>query len=311
MEAIRFELDVPFWCSFGDYSSLNIKSSYPFPPLTTLFGIIQNALGIPAIHCIDNKNVKKNLQNECLKNFNNLKFSIIIKDSGEFVEDYVNIHKGNRYKETPENELRNFLNNFIKEKSYKEEIKSEISDLKKFEFYKFLSSEYFNEQFSSLLNKVNNLDSDIIFEIKKFWESKIDGIKNYDINKIWISTQINRERIINPSFIVYITSDNDNEFSLSNIRDALLNPKRPLYIGESDDIVDIVNISLVNLEETISSSISSVLPGLFSNSELIKIPSHLKFDKGNEYLSLCSIPKGELDQCINCFSYKGENIVFL
>ena len=54
MEALKFDLEVPFWCSFGDFSTLNIKLSYPFPPLTTLFGLIQNSMGKLAIHSLNN-----------------------------------------------------------------------------------------------------------------------------------------------------------------------------------------------------------------------------------------------------------------
>lgn len=312
MEALKFDLEIPFWCSFGDFSSLNIKLSYPFPPLPTLFGLIQNALGKPALHLIKDKTVMKKLMKQYVEDFNHLNFSIIINNSGELVEDYVNIHKGNR-KDRIEDNLKKLLDNFIKNKEYQSEIKKNISILKKFEFYKFLISETFgNDKFKVIYDRVKDIDSLIIDEICNYWNYNTSGFKNYEINKIWLSTQINRQRLINPSFSIVLTSDvEEGEFSLSNIKKSLINPKRPLYLGESDDIVDILNISLIEINESYSSEISSVLPGLYSNSELIKIPCSLKFDKENEFLKLCSIPNGKLDKSVDCFNYNGENFVFL
>ena len=74
MKALRFDLEVPFWCSFGDFSSLNIKLSYPCPPLPTLFGLIQNAMGKEAIHNIHNKNIQKKLINQYIKDFKSMVF---------------------------------------------------------------------------------------------------------------------------------------------------------------------------------------------------------------------------------------------
>ena len=134
---------------------------------------------------------------------------------------------------------------------------------------------------------------------------------NFNINKIWLSTQINRQRLINPIFSIYITSDDDGEFSLENIKNSLNNPKRPLYLGESDDVVNILNLSIVNIDESVSSNISSILPNLYSNSQLVKIPYNLKFNNNEDNFLLCSIPNSKLDKPVDCFTYNGENFVFL
>ena len=310
MEALKLDLEIPFWCSFGDFSTLNLKMSYPFPPLTTLFGLIQNSMGKLAVHSLNNSKLEKKLKKEYVKEFNNLEFAVIIKDQGILVEDYVNIHKGSREKEKTEENLKKVLENFIKNSDYEDEIKSYISDLKKYSFYKYLNDEQ-NNDFDEIFYKVNNLNSNILDEIKNFWISESAGIKNYNINKIWLSTQINRQRLISPYFSIYISSDDNNEFSLESIEKHLSNPERPLYIGESDDVVNILNMSIVDIKRTSSSKISSVLPGLYSNCELVKVPTNLKFDEDNEYLTLCSIPQGELDTVVECYEYDGENFVFL
>ena len=369
MKALKFDLEIPFWCSFGDFSSLNIKLSYPFPPLTAIYGLIQNALGNYALHCFEDKECYKIIKEQNIQNFNHLKFSIIIRDYGEKIEDYVNIHKGNREYENFEEELKESLEDFFKENSL--EIK-DFTFLTKFKFFKLLLntglyhnlfkliSEYWensdvnfeifkedpeilkgfekdlkkqlddffknqpNEKdlkknvtnlkkfsfYASILN--TNFQENLFKEIIDYWVNLSNSEKGFDINKNWISTQISRQRLISPYFSVFIISDleEDSDFSLQNIKKALENPKRPLYIGESDDVVNILNISLVDIEVNTSSNISSVIPGLYANSELVKIPSNIKYDDKKEYLTLCSIPKGYLDCEIDCFTYDGENFVF-
>lgn len=313
MKALKFELEVPFWCSFGEFSSLNIKLSYPFPPLTTLFGLIQNALGKPALHNIKDDNLHKKIMKEYIGDFNKLKFSIIINNSGEKIEDYLNIHKGNREKEKLEDQLGKYLKKWIKDSPFNKEINKNIKVLKKYSFnYYILNNLDNNSEFDSVYQEILELDSNILTKINDYWDISSKGIKNYEINKIWLKTQINRQRLISPSFSIYILSNDENsEFSLKNIKDSLENPKRPLYLGENDDVVNILNISLVDIKKNKSSHISSVLPGLYSNTELVNIPSNLKFDIEKDYLTLCSIPKGKLDCEVDCFTYCGENFVFL
>lgn len=303
MKALKFDLDIPFWCSFGNFSSLNLKLSYPFPPLTTLFGLIQNSLGRPALHEINEKKLNKNLTKKYIEEYNQLKFSIIIQDNGELIEDYTNIHKGNRINEKLESGLKKLLEEkYSKDKK----IKDEINNIKKLDFYKFLLKNTENKKFEKSKGIVEKVNPIIFDYIKEFWNNN-----DYEANKKWLSTQINRQRIINPHYSVYITSDDKNgEYSLESIKSHLKNPRRPLYIGESDDVVNILNMSIVDIKENTSSNISSVIPGMYSNSELIKIPINLKFDT-KSYLRLCSIPNGELDQEIKCYTCNGENFVFI
>lgn len=314
-------MEIPFWCSFGDYSSLNIKLSYPFPPLTTLFGMIQNAMGKPALHNISDKTELKNIKNQYLDDFNHLKFAIIIKDHGEKIEDYTNIHKGSRELEKNfETPLKDFIKNLVKEKCLdnEKELNKLINNLKSRKFYLYLmenkGTDNDKKKYNNALNifKENGCE-DIIDEIKKFWVKKSNGFDGYNINKSWISTQINRQRIINPEYSIYIVSDDVDEWSIQNIFNYLKEPKRPLYIGESDDVVNITNMEIVNINKTKSNNISSVLLGIYSNSDLIKIPTNLKYNLEDvkECYSVCSIPKGYLDQTVNCYNYNGENFVFL
>lgn len=310
MKALRFDLEIPFWCSFGDFSSLNIKLSYRFPPLTTLFGLIQNALGKEALHNIDENKIQNNLKKDYINDFNHLKFSIIINDYGEMIEDYVNIHKGSREKENYQNVLKKKLDEYIKDHSFNKELKEYITKLKNYSFYEFLLNNQ-DEKYKEIYDEIIKYDDTLIEFVFDYWNNFLHTFDNYNINKVWLSTQINRQRLIEPKYSIYILSDDDGEFSLENIMEALINPKRPLYIGESDDVVDILNVSLVDIKNSKSSLISSIIPGLYSNSELIKIPTNLKYNLDNEYSTLCSIPKGDIGEIIKCYEYDGENFVFI
>lgn len=311
MKALKFDLEVPFWCSFGDFSSLNIKLSYPCPPLPTLFGLIQNALGKEVLHNINDNQLRNKLMKEYIDDFNSLKFAIIVNDCGELIEDYVNIHKGSREKEKHENDFKKYLEDLIQDNPHNSEIKTILNKIKKYSFYIFLKNGTENDEYEELLILLNQYDEELPKIIISHWDKIDKTIENYQINKIWLSTQINRQRLINPSFTIYIISDDNGEFSLENIKNALINPKRSLYLGESDDLVNILNISIVEIENNNSSSIVSIVPGLYQNSNLIKLPTKLKFDKNQEFFTLCSIPKGELNEVIECYEYNGENIVFL
>ena len=312
VEVLKFNINIPFWCSFSDFSSLNMRLSYSFPPLTTIFGMIQNAMGKSALHCCSDKNIIKRTQSEYRNNFNNLKFSIIINDYGDKIEDFTNIHKGSREIEVFEESLKNYLEELIDKSNLitKNQLPNEINELKKFKFYRdILSDSEESKKYLELYKKNNCLF--IIDEINNYWNDNSKGINGYNLNKEWISTQIYKQKIISPNFTVFISSkDLNGEWSIQNIMNYLKHPKRPLYIGESDDIVDITDIEIVNVNKIFSSNISSVLLGAYNNSELVKIPLNLKYalDDSNK---ICSIPKGNLDKQIECYTYNGENFVFL
>lgn len=321
MIALRFQIEIPYWCSFGDFSSLNIRLTYPFPPVTTLFGLIQNALAKPAIHCISDKKLKNKFEKEVLSSFSNLKFSILINESGEKIEDFTNIHKGNRKEiEDIEENLKSILKISIESLDHEneKELLSQLNTLKRYgKYLNYTSGNKDNKeyrQFKESLDifKMNNF-LEIKNEIDKFWAENSKGKNGFNLNKQWISTQIYRQKLVNPSFTIYlISNEKEGEYSIENIYKYLNNPKRSLYIGESDDVVIINNIDIINIEKTFSSHISSIIPGIYSNSELVKVPINLKFNKDNDIYKVCSIPNNnDLNHEIECYTYEGENFVFI
>ena len=39
-------LTIPYWCSFRKSHTINVHMTYPVPPITTIYGLIANALGL-------------------------------------------------------------------------------------------------------------------------------------------------------------------------------------------------------------------------------------------------------------------------
>ncbi len=328
MKVIRADLEVPFWCSFSEYGTVNIRPTYPFPPPTTLFGLIQNALQKPALHDLNGEE-KKGIASQYLENYSKLDFAIIIQEKGEKIDDYLNIHKGSRelegFEASLKEELQNKLDKLDLLEEDKKKLNKELNKLKRKNFMDNLVKMDENKelqkkdekQMLGLINLINETEADeLITHIQRFWESSKRGINGYNLNKKWINTQINRQRLVGPKYTIYIRSNDQNgEYSIENIYKHLKNPKRPLYLGESDDIVNINNIAIleINDSEIVSSKIDSAIPGVYANSQLVKIPIKLKNDIPDEkgHNLICSIPKGKLEQEKSCFESEGENIVFL
>ena len=322
MEVLRANLEVPFWCSFSEYGTVNIRPTYPFPPLTTIFGLIQNALKKPALHSL-NEDERKGIARQYLDDYLKLDFAIVIREKGEKIDDYLNIHKGSRVLERKfENEiLTNNLKNEIEKlnisKERKKDVKKIINSLKRKNFVEKLDNNNGNEKINEVLNLIKELGAhDLINVVKDFWKENSQGHQGYEINKKWINSQINRQRLIMPKYTVYIRStDQNGEYSLENLFNHLKNPKRPLYLGESDDIVNVAKVEIKEINDDLikSSKINSVIPGIRTNCQLVKIPVELKNDitedKGHNLI--CSVPEGELDCEIPCFEVDGDNIVFL
>lgn len=309
-------------------------------------------------------------------------------NNGEKIEDFSNIHKGNRESEGIEDELKGKLKEFLDTKCNNlnqeeinkilKEIKNELdkNKLKKFlkivtdvnlnkydaeklkniltkciddkciykldenkmakiseaiselltsklklrRFHRYLQNNDCSEGDTAIFKKINGIIREYDWEesldiITKFWAENYNGIKGFNLNKSWINTQIHRQKIINPIFVVYINLETNELSLIKDIYNALKNPKRPLYLGESDDVVNILELELIELNKINDkkSDINSVLPGIYENSELVKIPVKLKYDINhpNDHYKICSIPKGNINKSIESFSYNGENIVFL
>jgi len=315
LDILKIDLKAPYWCSFTEYGSLNIKKTYPVIPPTTLYGMILNGLGVPSPHNVEDKKKKNKLKQKIIDNYNDLSFSICIKDEGIIVEDYLNISKGNRNIEDEERNLKNILKDFIKE-NYNDIGANDRNYVAR----KISKSIIKKKNLEKISDKLSTKVKEKLLSVRKDFFIRMNKKKKYNIYKKWNSTQVIKQRIIKPQYFVYIKKKNHNKsnLSLKDIEESLKRPKRPLYIGESDDFVNIKSrmITSDKIKENIKSDqISSLVPGAYPNCELCNIPVRLRYEKKDVDKSkiLCSIPKQNtsFSEKLNCTKVDGEYIVFL
>ena len=75
---LTFELIAPFWVSFRNPSTINVHITYPFPPLTTIYGLLNAARGKPQDWHDDRQDWQ---------------ISLAVSSKGELVETYSKIMK--------------------------------------------------------------------------------------------------------------------------------------------------------------------------------------------------------------------------
>ena len=92
---------------------------------------------------------------------------------------------------------------------------------------------------------------------------------------VWISTPLVRQKIIQPVFIVGILCA---QRIADEIASALQNPVFPLYLGESDDVVDI-EILGVEYPQPTSGPATGVVSGVHSGGQLANLPC--RFNRTN------------------------------
>lgn len=145
-------------------------------------------------------------------------------------------------------------------------------------------------------------------EMAKVLKLKGNG-KKYQ--KTFPSSPIFKEFLVNPIYDIYIAGEQEK---INNIYDALENPKRPLYIGGSDELVDINIFEPVEIGKTTSKEIFCIMDGIREDCIIEKIP--YKFIQVGKNFSLeyktISIPKGEkITIDTDVFNFNGEGVVLL
>lgn len=336
MKLLKFDLDVPFCCSFGEFGTINIQQTYSVVHPPALFGLIQNALGKPAVHTIQDVNAQKKYIKEMLEGYKNLSFAIIVRSRGEIINDYNNILKGQRNQDTETKEAEfsksiikkigtlSFYSTFTEKekKDFDKKIKPEVDRIKVNDvsalndIIKIINEKGHVIELKELQDHMN----DVLMNIKAFWDSLSDT-KYYELNRKWMRTQIVCQKIISPHYTVFLkTKDTTGDYTLEKISTALREPKRPLYLGKSDDLVSILveGDGIVESNENISDSpeISSITPAIYDGCQIIQIPIKIRNDlpekeSHKNFKMTCSIPYSRLKKDISCVSVKGENIVFL
>lgn len=141
--------------------------------------------------------------------------------------------------------------------------------------------------------------------------SEFQEISNY--KRVFPSAPMFKEFLVSPIYEIYIAGENDKTECVYN---ALLQPDRPLYIGASDDLVDIELSSPMEVEEVKSKEITGILEGIYEKCLVEKIP--YKFIKKGKEFSLeyktVSIPQDSsigFNEEIICFRFNNDKICLM
>lgn len=91
------------------------------------------------------------------------------------------------------------------------------------------------------------------------------------------SSPMFREFLVQPVYEIFLGGE---EEKIREICSALKNPARPLYIGTSDDLVDIgENLTPMDIEPIFSREITGILEGIHENAFVEKIPYKFHMEK--------------------------------
>ncbi|MBI5460454.1 CRISPR-associated protein Cas5 [Methanobacterium sp.] len=129
--------------------------------------------------------------------------------------------------------------------------------------------------------------------------------------KTFPSAPIFKEFLVNPIYDVYVGSEQE---VIEKIYNALKNPKRPLYIGASDELVDLMVFEPVQIEKKPFNEVCGVVEGIYEDCIIEKIP--YKFIQAGRNFSLeyktISIPKkGKICEEMDLFDFEGEGVVLV
>ncbi len=224
---LTFGLVCPFWASFRNPSTVNVHVSYPFPPPTTLYGLLNAARGMPQ---------------GWLEDRDEWQISLVIESSGESVETFSKILK--------------------------------------------------------------------IYEEKR---PKAEVAEDPYGKAVFDRTTVMRQKMIGVHYTVYLKASED---ALMKAQEAFASPQWPLYLGESDDLVDVLSPRVIEADLISANHVHSILPDLAEGCRLVKVPDRFIKRGTNwrvEYQLYSIPPEGEsisLRQPKLAYLIEGRHIVF-
>lgn len=128
--------------------------------------------------------------------------------------------------------------------------------------------------------------------------------------RVFPSSPMFKEFLVLPSYDIYVAGESDK---INAVYDALLQPARPLYLGASDDLVDIEPSKPGVIKKITAKEISGVIEGVHENCFVERIP--YKFIKKGKDFSLSyktvSIPQNgivQLKEPIEACDFVGDVI---
>lgn len=154
--------------------------------------------------------------------------------------------------------------------------------------------------------------SHVFTELAKILKLK-EGEKR-DRPQIYPSSPMYKELLVNASMKIYLGIEDGDYFNL--IINALSNPARPLYIGQSDDMVVISDIKgFDTVKKDSALSLTGIALGIHSDCELVRLPYKFKDLSTLEYTPVLSIPKPNnpitLKESTECYYFGKEGVQLL
>ncbi|HDN73462.1 MAG TPA: CRISPR-associated protein Cas5 [Archaeoglobus sp.] len=113
---------------------------------------------------------------------------------------------------------------------------------------------------------IRSLNFEKCREMAKILKLKGTG-KNYQ--RTFPSSPMFREFLVEPSYEIFLVGDNER---IKEVYSALLDPKRPLYLGGSDDLVDIEVFEPIEVREVEVNEVRSVVEGVYEGCVVQKVP---------------------------------------
>lgn len=111
--------------------------------------------------------------------------------------------------------------------------------------------------------------------------------------KIYPSSPMFKEYLVQPKYEIYLGGKDE---IMEEIDSLLNNLKRPLYLGQSDDLVDIQKSELLNIQVKTNEETNSIVEGIYQNCLIEKVPYKF-FNDGDSYnieYKLVSIPHNKI-----------------
>ncbi len=128
--------------------------------------------------------------------------------------------------------------------------------------------------------------------------------------KIWgfPSAPMFKELLPCPKYKIFLVGDDG---LLGEIHEKIQNPERPPYLGQSDDMVDVLNVELIEVERAKSKHIHSIVEGVYGGCEVVKLPYRFSEDGKSLKELTVSVPRGLpliLDEEMGCYKFRDEYI---
>lgn len=131
---------------------------------------------------------------------------------------------------------------------------------------------------------------------------------------VFEKTILIRQKLLKAHYTVYLKAD---DVLLIEALEALKAPHWPLYLGESDDVVDVITPHIVECHPIEVQQIHSIIPGFVEGCQLVNVPNHYaEATRGQWHMQrqIYSIPPHgqalSLTESRTAYSIEGRNIIF-